>query len=103
MTRCVRGGSRGRLCLRRHRLNNLKLTPKEIALLRRGIEEDRDDDLALLRVPVILAQVLELERHRWTCLRCGAHTTVISEMCSGCGREDINQGVAPLVREGVHS
>lgn len=49
-------------------------------------------EVAALAAPGILASVLERERQQWVCGQCGASTPRLSEICSGCGLEDCEQG-----------
>ena len=53
-------------------------------------------EFAALAVPGLLAGVFAQEAKRWTCRKCG-HTgnSGISEMCDGCGAEDLWQGQKP--------
>ena len=48
--------------------------------------------LQALQIKVLLFEVLALEGQHWICRACGAETTILSEMCSRCGREDLFQG-----------
>lgn len=53
-----------------------------------------DDKLyAAMSARRILEDVLPLERLTWICRHCGAQTTMLSEICSKCHREDLNQGL----------
>jgi hypothetical protein len=48
--------------------------------------------IGALRARTLLMDVLEKEKQHWTCSYCGVTTTVLSEICSGCGVEDCEQG-----------
>lgn len=50
-----------------------------------------DKNIAALAGAAIMANIL-LDDRTWTCRYCQAQTTVHSELCTGCGLEDCNQG-----------
>lgn len=54
--------------------------------------------IAALAAKSILADVLELESRCWICGFCGNKTTILSEICSKCKREDCSQG-SGLIRQ----
>jgi len=48
--------------------------------------------LAAAMAPKILAEVFALGRRTWKCRHCGIETSLLSEVCLGCGTEDVEQG-----------
>ena len=51
-----------------------------------------DKDFATLASRSIFYEVLELASKTWICRYCRSESSVITEFCNGCGREDCNHG-----------
>ena len=51
-----------------------------------------EKEFAVLTVPVTLWHALEDMKRMWTCRHCKGLTTILSEVCAKCGREDLEQG-----------
>lgn len=47
---------------------------------------------AILHARTILNNILA-DTRTWVCRSCGASTWILSEICSGCAKEDCRQGV----------
>ena len=53
---------------------------------------DDNKQAAAMAALAIWADVLEEEKKLWTCRYCGGRTSILSEVCDGCGVEDCGQG-----------
>ena len=45
------------------------------------------------KLPTLFYETLLESRKTWKCKYCSSKTTILSEICDNCGREDLNQGI----------